>query len=161
MRSESYPMLSYLQWGECVAKTCEITRDLDKAYNLKIMLTLWGGGGKGEWGVYSFCMMARPAYNISSWIIFTEKYDVELSDTYLRLCRRSPLIDQASAQAGSSKLSVNANKCGKVCRKFGPRGIQTIQWSSVFNMIPLICIYFNKIHLWHLVLATFYSLNIK
>lgn len=44
VRSACYPMLSQLQGRERVAKTCEITRDLDKAHKLKIMLSLRGGG---------------------------------------------------------------------------------------------------------------------
>lgn len=33
-----------------MVKTCEITQDLDKAYKLKIMISLRGGGGYGGSG---------------------------------------------------------------------------------------------------------------
>lgn len=50
VRSACYPILSYLQEGERAAKTSEIIRDLDKAYKLKIMLSL-RAGGYGRWEI--------------------------------------------------------------------------------------------------------------
>lgn len=50
VRSACYPILSYLQEGERAAKTSEIIRDLDKAYKLKIMLSL-RAGGDGRWEI--------------------------------------------------------------------------------------------------------------